>query len=80
MNRVDVEAFLSRDWARVASAKDAHWQRIGAVAALRAADELHRHAKATNPLWPATEEREEDLEAHRTTSAILRRTPRLPDR
>jgi hypothetical protein len=78
LKRADVESFLSRDWDRVARAKDAYWQRVrrrlGPEALLAAADELHRQAQELNPGWPNADEREEDRKTHERVSAILRRT------
>ena len=84
MDRRDLVAYLTRDWAKVARAKDDHWRqrkaRFGAAEALQVASELRQHARIACPGWPTDEEREEDLQTHREVAAKLRQTPAVDRR
>jgi hypothetical protein len=72
----DIRAFVERDWARIADAKDAFWvtrkARMGAVEGLRASDELRRQVLLMRPTWPEAEDRAADLMNHAALSRRLR--------
>ena len=72
----DIRKFVQRDWAAVADSKRTFWleqrRKRTPAEALRAADELRRHARAVNSTPP---DREPDLQAHTRLAKILRRVP-----
>ena len=78
--RADVEAFLARDWDRVARAKEEYWakrkRRLGLVEVLRVMSDLRDHARALRPDWPTPEERAKDLQTHeRVAEALAKVSP-----
>ena len=81
MNRDSIEGYLSRDWNRVARAKQEHWRdrkrRAGLPETLAVSDELRNHAKAIRPEWPTASEREQDWQSHAAVSEKLRRAAPL---
>ena len=72
-----IREFVERDWAAVRESKDAYWaariERLGAIEALRIADELRRQILVLNPEWPGTQLREDDLRAHARLAHLFQR-------
>ena len=72
-----ISEFLARDWASVRASKDAYWsdriRRLGALEALRIADELRGQARKQHPGWPDPESRREDLTHHVQVTALFHR-------
>jgi hypothetical protein len=77
VNRRDIQAFIERDWGRIAAAKDAHWlerkRRLGLAEGLRIAEELRRQVRLVRPEFPTPEDRAADLACHIRVSELLRR-------
>lgn len=68
MDRDDLRAFVNRDWDAIARSKRERLVRLfrehGSAATIRGARELFAHAKALDPSWPPSREREADLAHH----------------
>ena len=81
MRAEDVRAFMRRDWAAVAEAKEAAWLDVrrvqGVAGVLRLADALRAHARQVRPDWPSADDRAEDLATHERVSEALRRAGRV---
>ncbi len=77
MRAEDAQAFMRRDWAAVAAAKDAAWLEVrrtdGITGVIRIADELREQALLLHPHWPSEEERAEDLSTHTRVAEAMRR-------
>ena len=69
--------YMSRDWQAARDAKDAYWAervgRLGALEALRIADELRRQALLQHPDWPDAASRRDDLRHHARMTELLAR-------
>jgi hypothetical protein len=80
VDREAVRVFAGRPWWRVEAAKRRYWAeefaRTGAAGALRAAEALRLHMRATRPEWPAEDDRREDLAHHRELKRRLDRASR----
>jgi hypothetical protein len=76
----DIAAFVRRDWAALASSKDAQWleerRRRGVAWCFRIADELRRQVVLRQPDWPEPSERQADLDTHVRVGKALRRVHR----
>lgn len=68
MNRLDVEAFVHRDWPAVQASKAAYWaeqfRNHGWRPAWMAADALWLDVRRTQPHYPSAEDRDRDLAEH----------------
>ena len=80
MRAEDARAFMRRDWAPVAAAKDAAWLEVrridGIPGALRIADALREQTLLLHPHWPSDEERADDLSTHARVAEAMRRACR----
>ena len=77
-----LHAFVRRDWASAARAKERGWRSFreehGPAAGVRIGDELRRQAIAMQPGWPSAREREDDLAMHLRLVEVIRRVPPRP--
>ena len=84
MRAADARAFMRRDWAAVAAAKDAAWLELrqfeGIAGALRIADALREQVLVRHPRWPSGEERTDDLATHTRVAQALRRAATIRGR
>jgi hypothetical protein len=73
----DIRAFVDRDWALIAQAKEDQWleqkRSLTPSAAIALAAGLYQYAKALKPDWPDPAEREADLASHIRMAELLRR-------
>jgi hypothetical protein len=80
MRAEDARAFMRRDWAALAAAKDAAWLEVrrtdGIQGALRIADALRAQVLSSHPRWPSDEERSDDLSTHVRVAEAMRRAGR----
>ena len=75
MNRLDVEAFVHRDWQAVQASKAAYWAEQfrdhGWRPAWMAADALWLDVRRAQPHYPSAEDRDRDLADHLKLRADL---------
>lgn len=71
-----LRAFVRRDWAAIARAKDACFRDgPSPTERLRIASALWEHARALHPGWPSEAQRDADRANHLRVSDALRRVP-----
>jgi hypothetical protein len=72
-----IREFMARDWGAVRASKDRYWAdrigRLGAIEALRIAEELRQQAALQDPAWPDDRSRHDDLQSHIHLAERLRR-------
>ena len=84
MKAEDIQAYVRRRWDLVDALKAQFWAtekpRLGALLALRLADELRRQALILHPEGPTDLERVEDIRAHAAVASKLRLVRPHPER
>jgi len=72
-----IREYVGRDWQLARDNKDTYWAeriaRLGAVEALRMADELRCQMLSRDPAWPDAAQRDDDLSSHVRLAERFRR-------